>query len=116
VSNSKIGPHQPFEHPGEIMDKALGLLALPLVEIGTVAQGESCQEFSSVELHRVAEWRNAARTDFMGRMAMRTARRQSVAKVGHVYPDRCVGGRITSVWGRHRLPGMHQADYLPIRV
>jgi hypothetical protein len=65
-----VTAYQSLKSGGQFLAQAFGLEELPLVEVGTVAQGKPFQKVSPVQLDRLSQVGQTSGTDFSLRMAV----------------------------------------------
>ncbi len=78
---------QPLQRRSQILAQPLGLEELPLVELGTVGQGETGQKVGPIEVGGLGQRLETGRANLSRGMAVGLAAGQPLLKLGHIEPD-----------------------------
>src|ERR1700686_1010247 len=78
---------QLFKRAGKFAAQRVGLVELPVVKAGTVAQAEARQEVILVKRYGSRKRLDTGSTNIARQVSVRAAFRQETAKIMHVYPN-----------------------------
>src|SRR5438270_11731029 len=82
-----VAVRQPFKRAGKFAAQRIGLVELPVVEAGAIAQAEARQEIILVERNGLRQWLDAGGAALDRRVSVSAALRQQSAKLMHINPD-----------------------------
>ena len=86
IARGALADCQPLQRIGQLPAQRLGLGELPVIELGTVPQGEASQEIAAVERRGLGQGCQARGANLGRGMAVRPPGSQPRVELGHVHP------------------------------